>query len=746
MLLFGSEETLPEVPDVSIYQDHEKPRKYYLLGHPHLRLRENGLPANFNFLMYKLPVDREDGKTGGGYVNFTTDMSIPQEKLQKIKEVLEERHRGREVTFGKPTFLDGSTDLQVMESEVLVEQVNAAAKPSMYGDMVAPFSVELTPEGAAVFEQALQGSGGFVTVIYNLTVEAILPPVTARVYFDIDRFKEFTHTLEREERKRGFFVKVWRSLFGGRTQNTVEVTEEITTELEEERVGGIELNFLSDQIPDDVKTQVMTWAQETWREQMKSLLELNLGELASQPQEGEGEGDGDDIEDVPGGVTDLEKTITEDIEVGFDITFTQNQATNFSIAPPGALQPIHTLKGPDGEPLKWEDFSQEINADHPFFRKRIIPVNVNAPFEDLNIFSVDVHAHYPPNNRSESYSFTGPDSPEQFEFFIEEGDHSFNYRYVVNYKGESRTFESEEHSTDAELLTINVDETGIWYVNVHPGDLNWDQVRQVQTRLRYQDQANDVGPLERQFTLTEDNVEHEVREPIFAPRRNPYEVQLKYFMDDGKEYLVDWEEHNANQYAVNDPFGTTVNVRVRAAGDLQNDIQNIFVDLRYEDEQNDYTRTTSTTLNAQQSFLDWKVPVISDKGGRILYSGQIAYQDGRVEAIPEQEAEGRVLMVGPVVAGRLKIEVFPDLIDWEQVRLLRVALAYEDADNDISESANLVFREGATEPQTHEFAQKDKNQDEYEWTATFFMDDGSQVEVGPKRTTDTALFPDPTTA
>ncbi len=743
MLLFGSEETLPEVPDVSIYQDHEDSRKYYLLGHPHLRLRDDGRPANFNFLTYRLAVDRPDGKTGGGYVNFTTDMSIPQEKLQRIREVLQERHRGRGVTFGRPTFLDGSTDLQLIESEVLVEQVNAAARPSMYGDMVAPFSVELTPEGAAVFEKALQGSGGFVTVIYNLTVEAILPPVTARVYFDIERFKEFTHKLEREERKRGFFIKLGRSLFGRWKKDTVRVTEEITTELEEERVGGVELNFLSDEIPDDVKTQVMTWAQETWREQMKSLLELNLGEFATQPQEDGGEEEG---QEVPEGVTDFEKTITEDIAVGFDISFTQNQATSFPIAPSGSLQPIHTLKDPDGAPLKWEDFSQEIDADHPFFRKRIVPVSVNAPFEDLNIFSVDVHAHYPGNNRSESYRFTNPNETEQFEFFVENDDHEFNYRYVVNYRGESRTFESEELTSDDELLTINVDETGIWYVNMHPGDLNWDQVRQVQARLRYEDRANDIGPIERQFTLTREHAEHEIREPIFALRRKPYEVQLKYFMDDGKEYLLDWQEHHANQYPVNDPFSATLNVRVRAAGDLQNEIQNIFVDLRYEDEQNDYIRIASTTLNAQQSFFDWPVPVISEKEGRIFYSGQIAYQDGRVEAIPEREAEEQVLMVGSVIAGRLEIEVFPDLIDWDQVKLLRMALVYEDGDNGILESANLVFREGATELQTHEFIQKDKNQDEYEWTATFFMDDGSRVEVGPQRTTDTALFPEPTTA
>jgi hypothetical protein len=742
MLLFGSEETLPEVPDVSIYQDHENPRKYYLLGHPHLRLREDGRPASFNFLTYRLAVDRPDGKTGGGYVNFTTDMSIPQKKLEKIKKVLQERHPGQEVSLGRPTFLDGSTDLQVVESEVLVEQVNAAARPSMYGDMVAPFSVELTPEGAAVFEKALQGSGGFVTVIYNLTVEAVLPPVTARVYFDIERFKEFTHKLEREERKRGFFIRLGRFLFGRWKKDTVKVTEEITTELEEERVGGVEINFLSDEISDDIKTRVMAWAQETWRDQMRSLLELNLDEFTTQPEEGEEEGQG-----IPEGVTDFERIITEEIKVGFDITFTHNQATNFPIASSGSLQPIPTMKGPDGEPLKWEDFSQEIDADHPFFRRRIVPVRVNVPFKDLNIFSVDVHAHYPPNNRSESYHFTNPDETEQFKFFVEDDNHAFNYRYEVNYRGESRTFASEKLTSEDELLTINVDDTGIWYVNLHPGKLNWDQVSLVRAHLRYEDRANGIGPIERKFSLTRENAEHEIRVPIFAPRRNPYEMQLKYFMVDGKEYTLDWQEHNANQYAVNDPFSATMNVRVRAVGDLQNEIQNIFVDLRYEDEQNDYIRTASTTLNAQQSFFDWAVPVISEKEGRIFYSGQIAYQDGRVEAIPEQEAEEQVLMVGSVIADRLKIEVFPDLIDWDQVKLLHMALAYEDTENGISESANLVFRNGEMDPLTHEFVQKDKTQNEYEWKATFIMDDDNRrVEVGPKRTTDTVLFPEPTTA
>ena len=740
MLLFGSEEVLPEAPDISIYRDHENPRKYYLLGHPRLRLREDGLPVSFNFLTYRLPVDRPDGKTGGGYVNFMTDMSIPQDTLEKIESVLRQRHRGRQVTFGKPTFLDGSTDLQVMESDALVEQINAAAKPSMYGDMVAPFSVELTPPGAAVFEQALQGSGGFVTVIYNVTVEAILPPVTARVYFDIDRFKEFTHKLEREGRKRGFFVRVWRSLFGRRRRR--EITEEIATELEEERAGGIEIDFLSNEIPDDVRSQVMSWAHDTWSEQMRSLLELNLGDLSGQPQEGEDA----DQDDIPGGVTKFEKTITENINVGFDLTFTQNQATIFAIAPSGALQPLHTLKGPDGQPLKWEDFSQQIDADHPFFRKRIVPVNVSAPFEDLNIFSVDVHVRYPPNNRSESYSFTGPDTPEQFEFFVEDNDHTFKYRYLVNYKGQSRVFESEEHEIDDELLTINVDETGIWYVDVHSGGLNWEQVRQVQARLRYEDRTNDIGPIERQVVLTQENETHQIREPIFAPRRNPYQVQLKYLMHDGKEYIVDWEEHNANQYAVDDPFGATINVRVRAPADLQNEVQNIFVDLRYEDEQNDYVRTTSATLNAANPFLDWTLPVISDRGGRLSYSGHIVYQDGRSEAIPEQEAQQNILVVGPTIAGRLNIEIFPDLIDWDKVRVLRMALKYEDTENGVSESSNVVFRNGDTEMKSHEFTQRDATQKEYEWTATFFMDDGSRVEVGPERTTDTALFPEPVTA
>jgi hypothetical protein len=122
----------------------------------------------FKQITYRLPIDRPDGKKGGAYVFFDTELQVDEEKLGKLKKLLAdsvaEEHR-RLKLHGQPpapqlgtiTFTKGKVNMLLEKDGVLIEKVMGAGKPSLYGNNVATFAVELTPEGAAVFEAAMQG-------------------------------------------------------------------------------------------------------------------------------------------------------------------------------------------------------------------------------------------------------------------------------------------------------------------------------------------------------------------------------------------------------------------------------------------------------------------------------------------------------------------------------------------------------------------------------------------------------------
>ena len=87
-----------------------------------------------------------------------------------------------EVIFGTITYTKGETQLFVAGSDgTFVEKLHNPGKPSLYGNNVATFALELTEEGATFFEQAMQGAGGTVSVVYDLWFWARLPQIKVGV-------------------------------------------------------------------------------------------------------------------------------------------------------------------------------------------------------------------------------------------------------------------------------------------------------------------------------------------------------------------------------------------------------------------------------------------------------------------------------------------------------------------------------------------------------------------------------------
>ncbi|MER3476420.1 MAG: hypothetical protein C4287_07520 [Leptolyngbya sp. ERB_1_2] len=716
------------IEGVTVYSDEETAKYYLVPDIPRFRVNEDGRPS-FSFYKYRMPIDRADQTKGGGFLVCDVEFSVPEDKKQviikKLQEQVNQQFAGSnikppEVQIGTITYTKGTAKLNIENiSNKFVETVFNPGKPSLYGRNITPFTLELTDLGATFFEQALQNKGGFVQVVYDLYCVVKLPPITARVWFDSSKFSSFVEDFTKREQSQGAFGSVWRWLFGGESRNRTIINKTVSEYASQYQWGGVEIDFRDFKTTDDVKQKIRDWAMNSLAEAIKNSNEDKLQPFTEEQKK------------VPENATDFHLRMSQYKFSSFDTSYRESQAVEWNMAPQGMLQPITTLLDKDGKPLKWEDYATTIDLDDPFFKTLEVPTRVNANFKDLPLDSVEVHLDYNEGSvhQIQEFSFNSPYKLEKFKSFVENGKWTYKYWYQVNYANQNRAYKSEEITTDEKFLTINVGETGILAIDILPGDLNWSQVNQVQVKLAYDASEGGVGMIEREYLIDKNTPKASLREVVFAPVKSPYKYTVKYYMADGKEYQVSQATSRSPQLYLNDPFNATKTISLRAAGDLDKDIQTIFVDVKYIDEKNSYTKTTTVALSKTQPFFDWTFPAIDENGGKLIYKGTIQFKNGQVEEIPETITEDLTVMVGRKVEDMLNIKVIPVGIDFNKVALVIVSLGYEDTKNDIVQRYDMTFDATAKAPQTWSVPLKDKHMNKYSWNAVFYMADGSERKL-----------------
>ncbi|WP_124981357.1 hypothetical protein [Nonlabens xiamenensis] len=722
------------IENVVVYGDDKKMNVFYPIPEqPRFRLDDEGKPI-FKFLKYKMPIDRGDGKKGGGFAVFDVEFTIPDDKMERIKEKLQEEVNAKaqkrninpvpEVKIATIRYTEGTSRLMISdENSVLVERIIDAGKPSLFGKNIATFSMELSEHGATFFEQALQGEGGFVSVMYELYYGAKLPPLRVTARFNASSFYQFIQEIDISERVCA-------------EDDYRETLNEIMVKSESSR---IDIDPGSADIDPKVIEQVRTWAQGALD---KATERLMIQEMQMEdPAEARKYYQEHDIEDV-------RKEVTKRAISSYKLDYREETYVNVNINPQGTMPNITTLKDKSGAPIKWEDYAQEIDLQDKFFKQINARVRVNAPFDEMPIHSVEVKLSYKGepmdvlgSDVNGEYQFSSAEDTAEFATFIQDDDFHYDYSYQVNYKGSAQTFQSEVMSTDESVLTINVDEMGIIFVEVLPGDLDFEQIKQAQILMEYE--ANGVDKVADQFIMTAEQQQHKFEHIIFKKRTEPYRYKVVYKMTDGKEFTSDWQEGESSRLYINDPFSQTKTVGFRSFGDLENDIANIFIDATYADEDNDYRTTQTIALSKAIPFFDWTFPQINSAVNTISYKGHIVRHDGTNEDIAEVVTEDSTILVGAKKDDVFEIKVNPGLLDMGgTVKMANVQLEYKDEANDILEKEDFTFTAQKADEVVWNVDIKDKNLKQYTWKATFFMTDKSRITTDPQTTDELTLFID----
>src|SRR5207247_10344968 len=118
----------------------------------------------------------------------------------------------------------------------------------------------------------------------------------------------------------------------------------------------------------------------------------------------------------------------------------------------------------------------------PVFQQINFKRHGNAAFPNVRIFRTDRRISYDEGKTHTCLPFTltNPNDVVKFASFIENNKKAYQCSYKVNYKGETRVFDSGTLlSKGDEPLTIDVSYTGVLLASVQAGDIDFHEVAHV---------------------------------------------------------------------------------------------------------------------------------------------------------------------------------------------------------------------------------------------------------------------------
>ncbi len=715
------------IDGVTVYGDSELYYKYFVIPNAaRYRVMPDGSYA-YKFIKYRFPVDRgADKPAGGGFLLFDTEFVVPEDVLEGVKSKLQARVNAKaaeldhspapDVIIGTMNYTKGSVGLIFAgggtdnTGGTFVEKYSNIGKPSMYGNNIASFGLELTQHGAPFYEQAMQGRGGAVSVYYDLYFHAELPPILITANFNAEEFYEFYQEIDTEWR-------LWQE---------DEYRETITETMESSESMNLDFDW-GGVTDEEIRQPIREWASRTFEDAVERKMIEAIAPVT------------EDQRKKPDGIEDVTRDISSTKIASFTLEYSEKVPVEWNIAPQGMLQNITSLKDGNGNDVVWEDYAQTVDLNDKFFQQLRVDTYVNADFENLPIHSVEVKVLYdgkPMANLIDGQPegevvLRAPADMGKFATYVENDNWEYTYSYQVNYKGHSRIFQSEEITTNEGNLTIGVDDVGVFDVKIQAGDLNWTDVESALVTFEYEDRGADVDLIKDQFVLTKDNTSHHIQKVIFAPMRKNYKYQVKYFMKNGKEFEGEQMTDRSRTLFINDVFGGRKTVNLRGVGDFENRISKVFVNLTYNDDANEYQQTTSIALSKDKDFFDWTFPVISDTTGTVTYTANVVYTDGTVEEIGPNTAESSTILVPDAIEQKFEVKVIPNRLKWDEVSMAIVDLAYKDEENDIDVSETLIFDQDNKAVQTWKVNLEDKSKKTYRYTVTYFKADDTEVVEGP---------------
>jgi hypothetical protein len=729
---------------VSVFPDHVDPLQwYYLPSQPHLTVVD-GTP------MFQLVGFR--GSRTGGLLSFDCNIGLEQPQI----DALQQKIKSQFDLDGKPRLasvppVDGTVRLIIMGADSASPEENAPfvvkavhnAKPSLYNDNAASFSVLLDEGGYALVQGTLDAVILPIAVVYSLDYLALRPAYQVTLSIDWDRVQK--HLDET------FGAKLW--IFSSEISKVVDELDEskaidlrADTFVPEDTEGVIERR---DAALIQVKAMITSaffepslppWKPDSpsgWVQDLKA-----IGEFAAQQAALAAGGPAAMIAPVTFSYKKTDYTRID--KKHLDVNFSERTTVRRSIYPQGHLASLFSAIAASPE-LK-DRLVREVQ-DSEFFKKRKLQAlyrpNLGAPYID----SIDVRASYGGIARN---ALLTPDTwTASFEWLSDvQGGvmrREVDVSYDVRFKDADTSERPAELSSQPDTATADIvsllpedDVFTVRSVSVLAERIPWTRFDSVEVHVRYRDEENKIDQREL-FRLVEKKPD--ALWPMFVVDRDhtSYEVRTVMRAVDGNDVDSGWSVSDEEEIQVRNPF------RARTLAVLASvswtEIREIFVDVRYEDKLNDVLVEDTLHLNQTTTPPPFVVDLRDPTQTAIEYTVTFSYVDGRVKQLPPSVTYEPRIIVDPKKHGHRVVELRAPA-DWKQrsVEKITLELRFEDFLENLSYAAQFELDDPDSRAR-FEFDYADVARNKYEWRSNVLFSNGLRRRTNWTASAEPVLVP-----
>ena len=731
-----------EIDGITVFPDHADPQQYYYLPlMPHMTTVRD--PGAGNAEVPQFSLIRFRGRAGvGGFLNFDVNIGASQRQLDQITQQIQQEQKLRSLPRVSPvTTVDGTVRLlmlgkqsdndatatsEMTEGPQFVLKMDHSAKPSLYGNNQAAFSVRLDAAGVTVIEKSLEGEILPIAVVYSLNFLGLRPAYSVQLSIDWDRVQ--SHMDETASKKFLF--------------SSNEIFKSVD-ELVENRAIVLEADTF---VTEDDENKPITARRDAALNQVRAMITDAFFEPTLPPIEPGKEKEWSDALRVATGVVGAigmgplgmiassvsfsykKNTYQRTDRKSLNVNFSERITVQRSIHPQGHLAGLFRLLR--DTPLPLSRFIIDVDLDDPWFERRRLNVVSRANFELDSIGSINVQGRYGGEPKNILLSNSMQNGSLEWMSVIEDGAmrRPVDLQYEVIFTDVDSTERPRKVISapfQCEVENLEIDPRELYTVSHVPivaVNFPFDTYPMVEVHVRYQDELSGLNEKDM-FRLTIEKQDAIWRMFILDVNKREFLCRLVYRAANNRDVDTGWRTTDEEQITIRDPFPRKRTLDVVTNVDW-NQVEWVYVDLRYEDKVNAILEETSLNFSQGSAPQQFVVDVLDTELRQVSFKVTFLFKDGRMIEVPESVTMERRIVVRPDMKGRRIVEVRPP-IDFSIRKLKRVTIdiRYEDFAAGLSFNDNFVF-EDSTARGYFEFDYVNEANDRYEARYTFVYQNG----------------------
>lgn len=743
----------PLINGVSLMPDHQDPNWFYYLP---LMPRLSGLndPATGQ-IVPQIQLLKFRGSAGnGGFLNFDCNIGVDGSVLDDVAEELKQSlHLRQKPTLGPLPLVDGTVRLLLLGASTpdapppgtkpsssgsssgsaaaasaapaglkFVTRIDQSAHPALYGDNQATFSVSLDAAGVTVLEQALQGEMAPMGIVYSLDYLALRPAYNVHLHIDWDRVQK---SLDEQFGADFLFVS---------TQIDTAVDK-----LVESRAIQMDVDTF---VPEGEDTTSIISSRDRAVQEVRDMITNAFFQSSIDPTKQQPDGVDKATKFVEsasrmaatgglGGTFSYKKTDYTRIDKKIlDVNMRERTTVKRTIYPQGHLTGLFQVLR--DQHLDLSRFVVPVNLDDPWFQRRSVSVISRANFDEDSVTSLNVQLRYGNDGKSVLLEPTHLTDKVDWASNISSGavQRDVNYQYTVSFKNVDGTqrppsIDSPQQVTQADNLEIDPRRLyAIVHVPITAIGFPWQKYPFVEVQVRYNDDANGLHE-QQTFLLSSEKGSQDWKIFILNPHLTDFEYKLIHRGADGHDLEKPWVQADQQQIIIRDPFPSKRNVDVVAAVPWDK-VQNVFVDLFYDDQSNGISQQGSVSFSQKEPApKSFSVELRDPNQRRVAFEVTILFADGKMVQVPRSYTLEPRIFVRSDMHGHKIVSIRPQPADFGDLKIKQVIVntKYEDLGNGLSFTNQSTFTKSG-DSASFEFDYIDPNQAKYSYQSTVQFTNG----------------------